>query len=308
MDSDLRRHVLPSRCLRRPRHSPADGRGEAPGERQPSSAPHPGRRPVTRSHLTAASGPAANSSHCPLVGDALWAASAEGRGASRPDRPGRGAGKDREGAPLGSWRAQPDLRPPPGHPTPGPPHGRCRHHGAQTPQAQRRETKPPSQLERTQPLPPCAPLAVTTDALGRGAGGCSILGDILASHGGVRSIFTPRFPPINFQTLTNCDSAFSTRESWGRGVCLLYQKYIWLIRTSFSFLTSKYFKDVLHFCKEKRKKTIHHQGTPPRRGVCVRTRPAVCDSVLWVDTLLCVNVSRRESLRPAGCVLASLAF
>lgn len=95
MDSDFRWNVLPSRSVR-PQHSPADSEEEASGERQPPR-PRPGPSPATRSHLPVASGPA-NISHCPLVGEVLWAASAEGRGASCSPLPTRWTdGQAREG-------------------------------------------------------------------------------------------------------------------------------------------------------------------------------------------------------------------
>lgn len=108
--------------------------------------PRTGHSPVTRPHVTVASGPA-NISHCPLDGEVLWAAGAEGGGASCPhhaDRPGKDERK-----PLWAARGPSQTSdPPPGHSKLGLPHGCCKYHCAKMQQAQSRETKPRSPLER----------------------------------------------------------------------------------------------------------------------------------------------------------------
>nr|KAF6335363.1 hypothetical protein mPipKuh1_008046 [Pipistrellus kuhlii] len=106
-----------------------------------------------------------------------------------------------------------------------------------------------------------------------------------------RSLHLPPPPQLIFKPLPTV-TLYLAHEKAGDLGFASFQKYVWLIRTYFFFfLTSKYFKDVLNFCKEKKKKN------PPTRdysseeehlyylnktlGVYFR---------LAIDKLWCINV------------------
>lgn len=96
---------------------------------------------VTRSHLAVASGPV-SISHCPLDGEVLCAASAGGRGASRPPTPWTGQGRT-ERKPLWAARGPSQTSDPPsGASKLGLPHGCYKYHCAKMQQAQSHKTNP----------------------------------------------------------------------------------------------------------------------------------------------------------------------